>query len=129
MFCAIVIGNRNGSCSTTDTWSRNAFTCRSRRSCPSSITRPSHGSKNRGMSPANVVFPAPVGPMIAIVSPGNASKEMFLRTARVGSYPNVTSSNTTRPDERLTETAVARSASSGSASSTSHTRSTLALTV
>ena len=47
---------------------------------PSTRTRPSVASNNRGTSESNVVLPAPVLPMIAVVFPGDAVKLMSRST-------------------------------------------------
>jgi hypothetical protein len=52
----------------------------SRTSIPSTRTEPAVTSNNRGTSEINVVFPAPVLPMTAVVRPGSARKETFRRT-------------------------------------------------
>ena len=63
MFSAMLIGNRNGSWSTTATCSRRLaeLTGRARRGRRSARGRPS-GSKKRGISPTSVLLPAPVSP-------------------------------------------------------------------
>ena len=73
-----------GSCKTSATWLRRLFSCTLRRSCPSTRTRPSDGSKNRATMPTSVVFPAPVAPAMATVSPGRTSREMVFKNGSPG---------------------------------------------
>ena len=44
-----------------------------------------------------LVFPDPVGPTSATVSPGSTLKLMFLSIGSLGRYPNVTFLNSTDP--------------------------------
>ena len=67
--------NRYACCGTSPMSSQRLSSERSRTSTPSIRTAPALASKNRGMSCSSVVFPAPVPPMMAVVSPGCSVKD------------------------------------------------------
>ncbi len=54
-----------------------------RTSTPSTSTVPAVASESRGMRSSIVVLPAPVEPMIAVISPGLATNEMSASTGAV----------------------------------------------
>src|SRR6266852_4691412 len=70
-----------------------------------------------------VVFPAPVGPTIAIVCPGSATSDRFSIKGWSARYRNDTSSNSTRPCRLVGRAGRTGSAICSSASSKSKTRS------
>ncbi len=67
-------------------------------SLPPTVTLPSVTSKNLGMRLMSVVLPHPVDPMMAVVSPGLASKSISVRTfSSASGYMKLTCSNLTVP--------------------------------
>ena len=82
MFSATLIGNRNGSWSTTATCWRRLASDTVRTSWPSTSTRPAVGSAKRGIRPTSELLPAPVWPTTAIVSPASTVKLTSRSTGR-----------------------------------------------
>jgi hypothetical protein len=75
MFSRIVVWNRNGTCPTIAYMRVQSPSRRSRRSRPSTATRPEPQSMKRAIRSIAVVLPAPEGPTSASVSPGRTSSE------------------------------------------------------
>ena len=67
---------RNAFCGTSPIRSHSSSGSISRTSTPSTRTAPPVTSSRRGTSDSSVDLPAPVLPMIAVVRPGSARKEM-----------------------------------------------------
>ena len=74
--------NRKFSCVTVTIARCRSAGSSSRRSTPSSSTRPAVGSQNRAASRAIVVLPAPVMPTTAIVCPPGISRSRSVSTGR-----------------------------------------------
>jgi hypothetical protein len=123
MFSAIVPENRNPSWGTTPSCDRNERSVTSRRSWPSTSTRPSVGSWKRATSFAKVDLPAPVAPTSATVCPG-ATVRSTRSSARVDSSPTEYSNDTPskRISPRTSGSAIASGPSSISGSSSSSSK-------
>ena len=145
-FAAIVSWNRCASWDTTPTVARNDANVTSRRSVPAMRTAPDVGSYIRLTSCDTVVLPAPDGPTSATMEPAGTSNETSCSVSAVGSlrcpatdsreasdtssargYRNVTPARETEAPPAATavrrSTASGFSATDGSRSSTSSTRS------
>jgi len=105
IFSSIVSENRNVSCGTKPMLFLNVFTGMHLISLPSTSTAPSVASINRGIKLINVVFPLPVGPMMAKVMPGFIFKFIFFKTG-FSSYEKDTFSNSISPLSPLMEWSV-----------------------
>ena len=68
--------NRYGFCGTKPTASDSTAGSRSRTSTPSTSTLPPVASNSRGIRLSRVVLPLPVPPMMAVISPGRATRPM-----------------------------------------------------
>ena len=80
MLSATEPANRKLSWVTVMTARRRSASVRSRRSTPSSSTRPSVGSQKRAARRATVVLPAPVAPTTASVWPAGIARSRWCRT-------------------------------------------------
>ena len=74
--------NRNGFCGTSPIRLHSSSGSISRTSTSSTSTRPAVASNSRGISEISVVLPAPVEPMMAVVSPGSAVNVTLHRTGK-----------------------------------------------
>ena len=74
--------NSRGCCGTQAIWARQASTETAARSVPPTRTVPDAGSVNRSNSRSKVVFPAPLGPVSMISSPGSMVRLSGPRAAR-----------------------------------------------
>ena len=98
----------------------------SRTSCPSTSTVPPVVSNSRGTRLSSVVLPAPVLPMIAVVSPATALNEMSQSTGKSApGYLNSTSRSSSELRSSSTVTGSAGGTTDDFASSTSTIRSAL----
>ena len=79
-FDATVPENSHGFCGTIATAPTRSWRGMWVTGWPSISTRPEVGEYSLGKSPASVVLPLPVEPMIAVVVPGAASNEMCSST-------------------------------------------------
>jgi len=121
---ATVPVNRYGFCGTIPTRLHRYSGSRSRTSTPSTSTCPPVASKRRGTSPSNVVLPAPVLPMIAVVVPGAAVNVTSCSTgASAPGYVNPAPRSSSAPVGSLGVTGSAGGATDDSVSSTSMIRS------
>src|SRR5699024_9945482 len=141
-FSRTVAENRVASSKAMETISRRSWRVMSRTSTPSTRTLPPVTSNSRGTREIIVVFPQPVSPTSAIVSPGRTCRSTPSSTSvrgaslgRAGSrqawsgvgssgYSKCTSSKTRSPTTRSGRVGLAGSRSSFSVSSTSKYRST-----
>ena len=85
MLLSTVSLNRKTSCNTVATLVRSSSSLYSRMSCPSSSTRPSWYSYARPSTLMMLLFPLPVAPTSAIISPAFAEKLMPCSTGTAGS--------------------------------------------
>ncbi len=98
MFSLTVVPNRNVSCGTSAIFDLSEASVTECTSVSSISTRPSVTSYRRGISETRVVFPAPLGPTSAIISPGRASRSIPASTSDASSpYRKLTPSSRTRP--------------------------------
>ena len=95
-FDATVPENKYGFCGTIATAPTSCARRNDATSRPPTSTRPPVGAYRRGINPNNVDLPEPVEPIIAVVSPGLAWKEMPSSTgSSAPGYVKVTSSKVT----------------------------------